>query len=76
MGEQPRNIGNEAEAILRNFIRSLSYIIYDWNNEEYDIDGIAQIPEENHVLLRPSQSPNGLTAFEITSSIAVGKSLQ
>jgi len=70
MGEEARSRGIEAENKAWNLIRALGYEICDLPNEEYDIDCIATFNSEpplNRSLKRPRFSPQGLTAFEVTS---------
>ena len=70
MGEEARSRGIEAEQKAIPFIRSLGYEILEAPCEEHDIDCIADfrsgIPQHRS-LKRPRFSPDGLTAFEITS---------
>lgn len=70
MGERAKNIGEEAESKVWNFIDSLGYEIQDTNIENYDIDCIAESPTENPKvgLAKPCYSPNGLVAFEVKES--------
>jgi len=71
MGEEPRSIGIEAENKAWNFLRALGYEIKELNNEEYDIDCLAEFPPSitKYRLLRPRYSPEGLTAYEITAGM-------
>jgi hypothetical protein len=71
-GEKAKAIGDEAEDKVLELIRSLKYRILETNNEEYDIDCIAQSPPENPVvgLARPCYSPRGRVAFEVRESSA------
>jgi hypothetical protein len=66
MGERAKNIGEEAEERVRQFITDLGYEIDDTNLEKYDIDGVVNSPEDKPEigLGRPLYSPNGLVAFE------------
>lgn len=67
MGERAKSIGEEAENKVLNFIDSLGYNILETNNEEYDIDCIAESPpiKPHYGLALPRYAPNGLTAFEV-----------
>ena len=67
MGERSKNIGDEAEDKVLQFINDLGYEIDDTNLEKYDIDVIARSPENKPEigLGKPSYSPSGLVAFEI-----------
>lgn len=70
MGEEARSRGIEAEQKAIPFIRSLGYEICEALCEEYDIDCIANFRSgspQRKSLKRPRFSPDGLTAFEITS---------
>lgn len=70
MGEEARSGGIEAEQKAIPFIRSLGYEICKAPCEEYDIDCIADFrygSPQHKSLKRPRFSPDGLTAFEITS---------
>ena len=71
-GEEAKAIGDEAEDKVLELIRSLGYRILDKNNEEYNIDCIAQSPPENSNvgLARPCYSPRGRVAFEVRESSA------
>lgn len=68
MGERAKSIGEEAEDKIWNFIDSLQYNIQETNNEEYDIDCIAESPPSNpkYGLAKPRYAPDGLTVFEVT----------
>jgi len=68
MGERSRNIGAEAEAKVWKFLRYLGYQILETNNEDYDIDCIAEYPPvlNRYSLIKPRYAPEGLTAFEVT----------
>ena len=67
MGERAKSIGEEAEDKVWDFLDSLQYSIQETNNEEYDIDCIAESPPNNpkYGLAKPGYAPNGLTAFEV-----------
>lgn len=68
MGERAKSIGEEAEDKVWNFLHSLQYDIRETNNEEYDIDCIADSPPKTtkYGLIKPCYAPDGLTAFEVT----------
>lgn len=70
MGERAKSIGEEAEDKVWNFLDSLGYNIQETNNEEYNIDCIAESPPENpkYGMAKPRYSPDGLTAFEVKES--------
>lgn len=70
MGERAKSIGEEAEDKIWNLLKSLGYDIQDTNNEEYDIDYIAETPPEKPKvgLANPRYSPKGLVAFEVRES--------
>lgn len=67
MGELAKNIGEEAEDKVLQFLNDLGYETDDTNLEKYDIDVVAKSPEnEPEVGLgKPRYSPSGLVAFEI-----------
>lgn len=67
MGERAKSIGEEAEDKVWDFLDSLGYNIQETNNEEYDIDCIAESPPKNpkYGLAKPRYAPEGLTAFEV-----------
>lgn len=69
MGERPRSLGISGEYKAWDFLRALGYKIHELNNEEYNIDCTAGFPPKatTYGLLRPRYSPEGLTAFEITT---------
>lgn len=70
MGEEARSRGIEAEQKAIPFIRSLGYEICKAPCEEYNIDCIANFETRSpsyKSLKKPRFSPDGLTAFEITS---------
>lgn len=68
MGERARAIGSEAETKVLNFLRNLGYRILEANNEEFDIDCLAEFSPliGKYTLAKPRNSPKGLTAFEVT----------
>jgi len=70
MGERAKSIGEEAEEKIWTFVDNLGYEIQETNNEDYDIDCIAESPPENPKvgLARPRYSPSGLVAFEVRES--------
>lgn len=70
MGEEARSRGIEAENVAWNLINALGYEICDLPNEEYNIDAIGVFntgSPPNRSLKRPRFSPEGLTAFEVTT---------
>lgn len=68
MGERAKSLGEEAETKIWNLLGSLQYKIEKVNDEEYDIDCIADSPPKNpkYGLAKPRYAPEGLTAFEVT----------
>jgi len=65
MGERARSLGINGERKTSRFLRALGYEILESNNEKYNIDYLARFSSIE--LLRPYYSPEGLTAFEITT---------
>jgi hypothetical protein len=67
-GEKPRTIGAEAEKKAWKFLDALGYRILETNNEEYDIDCLAEFPPKitKFGLSKPCYAPEGFTAFEVT----------
>jgi len=68
LGERSRNIGIEAEKAVKLFLKKIGYEIEDWNNEEYNLDGIIKFSDKTIGLKKPIYSPEGLTAVEITDT--------
>jgi hypothetical protein len=75
MGEGVRAQGIDAENTARVFLRDLGYRILKLNISDYNIDCLARFPKESFGfgLRKPCYSPEGLTAFEITSEERVRK---
>jgi len=69
MGERARSRGISGEDKAWQFLSDLGYQLQEVNNEDYNIDCLAIFPQRTHKLglLRPRYSPEGLTAFEVTS---------
>ncbi len=78
MGERSKNIGDEAENKVLQFINDLGYEIDETNLEKYDIDVVAKSPEnEPEVGIgKPCYSPSGLVAFEIKQPNVTSKRIE
>jgi len=70
MGERAKSIGEEAEEKIWAFIDDLGYEIQETNNEDYDLDCIAESPPETPKvgLAKPRYAPKGLVAIEVRES--------